>query len=386
MTSREELGHPLEKRINLMSKRLVFLLIILVALSAYFSIFSFRSPFKNALFPIIYYKTSREILPNVEPLPNTHEVLLKSGSNINGELISDDNGIYVIHEHIDKNNFTKHTIDHNNTLSITVRPQTFPVSASEIIARRLFPDMKFYRFTNYTLFSNSGFSSIGTTAGILKKLHSDLKKAFPNIISSNAQKNRICVVLFAKSEEYEKLAGSFNPEFVNSIGCYSPDHNLLFINNDLSLRSKLAYPSNTIRHEGTHQIFYISNLHFGWNIDRLWLVEGLAVYSETISLGGRAGQRQTRIIQTLKQNRQIPLKKLVTKNRIGGREMDLFYDQSWAFVYFMMNIHHDGFLKYLSHVKKHPFFSWRKGDVKLLEDFTGRNIKVLEKEFKDYWL
>ena len=79
-----------------MPKRLIILLSILAAVLAYFLGFSLRSPLKNVLFPLIYRKTAREIVPSVDPLPNTHEILLKSGTNINGELVSDENRVYVV--------------------------------------------------------------------------------------------------------------------------------------------------------------------------------------------------------------------------------------------------------------------------------------------------
>ena len=246
--------------------------------------------------------------------------------------------------------------------------------------------MKFYRFKNYTLFSNSGFSSIGPTAGILKKLHADLTKAFPSIIAPKNNTNRICVVLFNKSEEYQNFVKGFNPAFVTSNGCYSPDHNILFINNDSSVRARQAYSSNTIRHEGVHQILYNAKLHFGWNIDRLWLVEGLAVYCESAQLGERAGFRQQYIKKALQQNRQFPMTKLLSKYTVDDKKSSLFYNQSWAFIYFLANNYPDEFMEYLAYIKNHPFLSWHKGDAKLLETFIGKKIELIENEFKKFWL
>jgi len=91
-------------------------------------------------------------------------------------------------------------------------------------------------------------------------------------------------------------------------------------------------------------------------------------------------------VEALQQKQQFPLTKLLSKYKVHDKKSPLFYDQSWAFIYFLMNNYHDEFMEYLLYVKKHPFLSRVKGDTKLLEAFMDKKIEFIESEFKNFWL
>ncbi len=366
-----------------MKTRLVILLSIFIVLLGYFSFFSLRSPFKNALYPIVYQKEAREILPDPKPSPNTHQIILMSGSNINGEILTRDEEKIIVREHLTQGSFKDHTINRQDVFDLTVNAQTFPVGASEIIARRLFPNMTFARYENYTVFTSGGQSLSGPVAGTLKQLYKNIKNTFPEIVTFKEKKNRICAVVFSESDDYKNFIQTINPNFVDSIGVYSSTHDILFVNYSYDVRRKTEYPDDTIRHEGAHQIFYTSKLHFGYNIDRLWLVEGLATYAETARLGEKSARRISTV--QMQKNKFFALENFLIMKSVKNDDIKTFYTQVWAFTQFLMSEYKEPFLDYLLYVKKHPFLSLFKGDVKLLERFIQKDIKTIEIEFYRFW-
>ena len=64
-----------------------------------------------------------------------------------------------------------------------------------------------------------------------------------------------------------------------------------------------------------------------------------------------------------------PLNNFLKQKTPDKNNENKFYDQAWAWVYFFMNEHQEGFKNYLSYLKKHPFISLKKGDKSLLEKF-----------------
>jgi hypothetical protein len=120
----------------------------------------------------------------------------------------------------------------------------------------------------------------------------------------------------------------------------------------------------------------------------MWLVEGLAIYCEPSSVGKLLKKRRERLRKAIKSGEFIPFRQLLNQRGILGvfklKKLRLFYDESWALVYFLMKSYRDGFGKFLETTKEHPIISLIKGDADLLAESLGMDINVIEDGFVNF--
>jgi len=109
-------------------------------------------------------------------------------------------------------------------------------------------------------------------------------------------------------------------------------------------------------HEGTHQLAYNCGIHSRYFQNPTWLVEGLAVFFE--SLGEQRGERPGQLNQNRFQyfgkayaaGRLIPLKELLTRDnlfQLGGDSALTAYAEAWALFYYLANRRHEKLFDYI---------------------------------------
>lgn len=372
-------------------RRSLFLFIIFLILLIYALMFSIRSPFKDYFYPIIYRNIAKEIDIKTDPLLNTHIIHLKDGRKINAILLKETQDSYYIKEDFGYSGYVDTWLKKSDIQSLdSITTKNIPVSANEIIAKKLFPDFHIYRRDAYTFFSDASYFLIENTARELERLRDHIEQEFFEVIGTDKKTERICVVIFNNEEEYKRFAIRIDPTFKEAVGFYHPDYKMLFVSNMSSKKHKIDNITNTVRHEGAHQIFYSYGLHFGYGkVDRLWLVEGLAIYSEPSFRGWKLiSNRRKNIEKSINSGDFIGLRELL-KRREGFSslhidKMRLFYDESWSLVYFLMYRYPRQFMNFLKEIKAHPFLCLLKGDERLLEQTLGVSIDTLEQEFKTF--
>ncbi|MFH1360357.1 MAG: DUF1570 domain-containing protein [Candidatus Omnitrophota bacterium] len=381
--------------------RSLFLFIILLGLLSYVMVFSIRSPLKDVLYPVIYKNMADQIDTRVGEIENAYVFHLKDGKKLKVSRFKKTGDDYFIRGSFGHSGFIEESI-HADTIE-RIEPVTIkhtPVSANEIVAKRLFPDFHVFRRDTYTFFSDESYFYIENTIDLLETLRGQIKEQFPEIFDDKADQKRIGVVIFRSEKAFKEFAKKFDPALTDAAGFYNDDYQTFFIYNLLShqldqkglrlnVSNAMSQSNDAVRHEGAHQIFYSADLHYGFGLDRLWLVEGLAVYSEPYKVGARIYQREKDFRQAVSSGRFIALEKLIQeKGMFSSKSVDDmrdFYNESWALVYYLMDKQRLGFSKFLMRTKARPFDSFLKGDDKVLEETLGMNVKTLEKKFKAYW-
>ncbi|MCD4779475.1 MAG: DUF1570 domain-containing protein [Candidatus Omnitrophica bacterium] len=315
--------------------RIQILAFILSLLCFYFFVFSIRSPFKDLTYLIIYRHTAKEIRAEL------------GGSAGSGH----------------------------------------DINAFEISLRKLLPDFHIHRQFGMTVFTNTSIYNVKNTIHLIQKHFAVLEREFPGIFRD--KDSVFNVVILETLDDYNTLTEKMAPYLVNTVGFYHDDLKTLFICHKPKVAPHTLIPQNTIRHEATHQWFYAQELHRGFMLDRFWLVEGLATYYEPAQTGGINRLRQQSISQHLQDGTLLPLEKLLTENgslNFKDKEFTrLYYDQSWAFVYFMMKKHRASFLDYLQKIQDQPLRSFLSGDLSLLTQTLDMTNEELENTFMAFW-
>jgi hypothetical protein len=315
--------------------RIQILALILLLLCFYFFVFSIRSPVKDLTYPLIYRQTFNEILAE-----------------------------------LDRKDFAEHKIN-----------------AYEIALKRLLPELNIYRRFGMTVFTNTSVYNVKNTIHLIQTHFSTLERAYPDIARSKDIVFNI--VILETIQDYNQLTARIAPHLSNTVGFYHDDLKTLFICHNPKKNAHASIPQNTIRHEATHQWFFAQGLHHGFTLDRLWLVEGLATYYEQAQIGSINPFRQKAISQHIKSDTLLPLAQVMKENGTFDFKDEeythLYYDQSWALVYFLMKNHREAFKAYLLYVQRHPLQSFLKGDLQVISQTLDTSPEEFEKAFLNFW-
>ena len=205
------------------------------------------------------------------------------------------------------------------------------------------------------------------------------------------------VVLFANQKEYADHLVRLEPQARMTLGIYRPnDRTAYFFANDDKVSSG-SQLSATWRHEAAHQLFFESTRR-GHNVGDehgFWLVEGLAIYLESLkrqdggfySLGGFESERlQFARYRALQEGFYVPLEELSGMGRIAMQQdsrIRRLYSQSCGLVHFLMDA--DGG-KYRSGLVEYAKLLYH-GQAKLetLPSVAKSSFKELDGEYRS-WL
>ena len=146
-----------------------------------------------------------------------------------------------------------------------------------------------------------------------------------------------------------------------------------------------------IRHEGTHQFFHALGLDEKPMGRQLWLLEGLATYAETPSVGERTNEQRLPIIKDLvNRHAHRQLRELIQQDDLftsGDMAHGLAgYAEGWSLVYYLMNSDYRGrFFDYLGAILAMP--SDEKAEVSPAERlaFFERHLGVSMTALESQW-
>lgn len=145
-----------------------------------------------------------------------------------------------------------------------------------------------------------------------------------------------------------------------------------------------------IRHEGGHQLLFLYGIDSAKRYRGAWLSEGLATYMEPEAVGGVNKSRLQALRYSLESGTLMPLQYLLSFASGGGiHKLDssyalLGYEQSWAFIYFLMEKYRMSFYAYLQELKKQGETFSAEADIKLLEKHAGKPLAALEEELEKF--
>jgi len=151
----------------------------------------------------------------------------------------------------------------------------------------------------------------------------------------------------------------------------------------------------TLRHEGSHQLFFTYGVHSPYRIESEWLIEGLAVYCEPEQIGDTITSRARFIAESFKKKTYIPLAELLELRQPSGfaslktgGEVELAYSESWALVHYFMadDKRRNGFFEYIRYIRdpKHLDEAVRTPVLEMLSRFLQTSPDQLVADWKKY--
>ena len=256
---------------------------------------------------------------------------------------------------------------------------------------------------NYRILTSHGKKAGVELAGELERLHDVWRQAFFSFWGSEsalrsrfagrstplAPRRRYQVVLFRDRQEYLDRMGRVEPRIAKTVGYYLARKNTAyFYAGDASNRS-------TWYHEATHQLFQesIGGVTDPGEEDNFWIVEGAALYMESLRwhgdhcrLGGwDANRLQFSRYRALFERFQIPLREFVGFDRQRLQQDDdirRLYSQAAGITHFLMNgragAYRRGAVAYIRDVYE--------GDAKADSLFTrlGAAPEQLDKDYREF--
>jgi hypothetical protein len=272
------------------------------------------------------------------------------------------------------------------------------ITGQEIRIRKELPDFHFSRIGTYSFFTDQDYFKITKSIELLQRLYSGFLLTFGPLIEDTLDR-RNYVVIFRTQQRYEGYKQKIAPYLKNAAGFYDVTNNQLvfydFFNsqdyaqidsfvkqqtqkiNDLRAENQRyrdsdydtyqnnikvirgyedslsAYSSRAasqtrdvnmriLRHEASHQLTFDLMLSGkAANFDT-WLLEGLAEYCSTPSIGEKEPEYIKLFCDALKAGSAIPLRELFSYSKnnkfytLEENRQELAYAQSWALFYFLM--------------------------------------------------
>jgi hypothetical protein len=199
-----------------------------------------RSPFKDYTYPIIYHSVADQIDTRVGETENTHIVHLKNGTQIKVNLIKETQDAYYVRYDFGHTGHMEQLLKKSNIERLEpIQTKSVPISANEIIAKKMFPAFHVYRRDFYTFFSDESYFYIEDTIELLEELRRQICDEFPEIITDNINTPRACVVIFRNKSDYKKFSGNIDTSLKESSGFYHVDYQMFFTYNMLSDKKKV---------------------------------------------------------------------------------------------------------------------------------------------------
>ena len=371
----------------------------------------------------------RELENLIASQPRKTVIYTNDGHRLEGEIISRNNGQVRFKSSFGSSGNMMTSLKESDIDRIEESiPDTSPATDAEVRLKSWFPSFSFSRQGPYSFFTDDGYFRIIDSVSELKNLRNQFEAVFARIIDVRRAK-RSNVLIFARPDDYRAFRDKNASEIRFAVGYYSPKGGYLTFYNffedttyketenytaqerrkmdelrkaglsdygkkwvsghEREVTSRLTrQAANTrakniriLRHEGSHQLSYDLNL-FGVNTED-WLSEGLAQYCETPYIG----ELDLDIIESLRQaagqkrlfkpadmfdddnTRRIAL--------LASDKIDLFYAQSWAMFYLLMQDEcRQEMFSYLVAMKTRPFTKQER--IALLERELGFSLDELQ--------
>jgi hypothetical protein len=153
----------------------------------------------------------------------------------------------------------------------------------------------------------------------------------------------------------------------------------------------LKQNKHVVRHEGGHQLFHLLGVTPLEVYSGGWLIEGLALYCETIPIGAIHPDWSMLLRYESEEGGLMPLSYLFNFakgsgfHRLDPQYAKVAYAQSWAFIHFLMTRgYRNAFMSFLKEMRTMgPEFD-AIGEQLLLEKHLGKKLTELDSEYVDY--
>lgn len=258
----------------------------------------------------------------------------------------------------------------------------YRVGYRDVAFRMDFEDMPLYVDAPYLLLSDVDPDMVHRTLLELHRLHGELRRVFGPVLNEGPSADPIHVVMFDDPDAYRGYQKEQARSMKNTAGFYSPTANrlVLFLQPGVSLDQTLAIA----RHEAAHQLFFTYGVHSRHRIENEWLIEGLACYCESATLGEADPELVAPLAHGSALNQDIPIRELVNHRCHGGllgyKTTEMAYGESWSLVHHLMQPENrNQFFAYLRYVRDPANFdAVRKAErFALLAEFYNVDTREL---------
>ena len=386
----------------------------------------------------------REIAPEAGEMV----YFLKSGDKLKGTTLEDGADYVKIKQVFGYSGFMVTRLNKADILQTeAVSTAVADITGQEIRIKKELPSFHFSRSGVYSFFTDQDYFKINKSVELLQRLYGGFLATFAPLIDK-ALTRRNYVIIFRKPEDYDSYKQKIAPYLKNAAGFYDVANNELvfydFFNSqdyaeidnfvkqqnqkirDLrseNLRYKdsnydvyqdnvkvirgyeeslSAYSSRAasqtrdvnvriLRHEASHQLSF--DLMLSGNAENFdtWLLEGLAEYCSTPSIGEKNPEYIKFFRDALKGGSAIPLRELFSYSKdnkfyaLEGDKLGLAYAQSWALFYFLMQPQwRNVFFEYWGKLKAAPEVMGLDDRIKLAQENLGISLDELQKQLDEF--
>jgi len=375
---------------------------------------------------------------------NPQAITLISGRVLEGAIVRENEEGVTIRQYFGHSGYLEETLPKSEIKGV-VRHDHGPaeILPEEIAIKREFPEFHMFKRTHHTFFTDSDFFFIERIVTLLERLHEDFLKEFASVAKGQSQ--RSFVLIFSHEKAYQTYAKKVSAALEHSAGFYTFGGKRLALYNQFQsalfgewekevteIREKIrerreeaqryrasdpdrayratqeimraeerlrrhqqrvnaAFDETTVMvilHEGSHQLLHANGLHETPLSQLPWLVEGLATYCETPTLGGRNQMREFDLREMVQQGKPIPLSQFLQVHSESDfiRQGETAYAQAWSFVYFLMKEHREAFFRFLERTNRQTHSLFVPGDrpIRWLEEELGKDLPEIEQEWRTF--
>jgi hypothetical protein len=329
-------------------------------------------------------------------------IICRDGTIITGEILSEsENAVTILQTYGDSASM-QFVVKRSDIARMDAR-SVAPVGISyrDVRFRMEFPGMNFYRRPPFTVMTTEKFFDVEEAIRNLEYLHEDVLRSFGPLVEQPSRGKSIQIVFFSHEEEFSAYRKKHAPNLGYSAGFYSPNLDRLVLYDQTSSSEmdaakrqlsgmhseyKREYASysgkaavykwhqnqqqklerlgrqeteRVLKHEGAHQLFYTYGVHSAHHSENLWLLEGLATYCESMSVGSRLDYAVEELREASRLNNLVGWQKLVKYRSPQGfarlvrnERIGLAYSQSWLLTHWLMQPERrNGFFAYIRFIR-----------------------------------
>ena len=238
---------------------------------------------------------------------------------------------------------------------------------------------------------------VGENLPLARRFHS------PSLTAETSYRPHQVFYFATKDEFVEHLRPSTGDDIDQSLGYYYPprpgkgNREIAYFFRDVEGQIPVTA---TLYHEVSHQLLFetAGPNAFTKNVGNYWVFEGLlGTYFETVTpqsdgsleVGGLVGERLAAAQQSLADGRFLPLEQFLTLDQKAFNRADRIhanYQQAMALAVFLMQwndgIYRDAFIDFVRDAYRGRI---RRSTGRSLEDRLGEPLKVVEKQFRDFY-
>jgi hypothetical protein len=379
-------------------------------------------------------QTKRALESDLAAMTPTTRLVLADGRRMVGRIVEEQPDAVLFEENYGPSGTLAMRVRRNRIQELTdLREPVPPVTYRDVLFKQEFPAFSLYKRVPYTVLTDEKFFQVEGAVRVLQKLHRDFLETFQPLLVHPPRADGIQVLFFSREDMFRRYQRKYAPRMDTSVGFYSPwaDRFIVFNQRNSEFMASLGHEveqragafrerpdlhgddrrieewkqsagrrmdrlaelqtQETIRHEGAHQLFFTYGVHSAHRIENEWLYEGLAVYCETVVLGGPSPQRAVQLQDARHGGRLIPLADLVNHRSTRGlfsfgasEQVELAYSQSWALVrYLMQPERRPVFFEFLGHLRDRRNFwpNLKEPQFDMLCRFLGRTPAELESDW-----